>query len=807
MAIVCYNCFREKEGNGPCHYCGYDLEQDKEKYVHALPCGTVLAGKYIIGRVLGQGGFGITYIAQDHSTGKLVAVKEFFPETMSGRGSSNVVVPYSGQYGEDFFYGKDTFLDEAKTLAQFNNSPNIIHVYSYFEENGTAYFAMEYAAGITLQQYIENEGGKITYEQAERLLLPVMEALSVVHTKGLIHRDIKPENIIVGSDGNVKLIDFGAARYSLGEKSQSLDVVLTHGFSPFEQYSRNKGQGPYTDVYAFAATFYYAITGAVPPDSIDRVGADSLIPPGKMISGLSEARENAILRGLAVRPEDRFQTMTAFCMALLRNQPIPPPPPLTFWEKLKKWIATHRGLVVGTAAVLVLALALLFIRPTPDSAPITTDMNNDVPNIDESFSDMYNNVTGTEIDNKNESESEQSESVDDSSHLEAFDDSQDFDDISHIQNNGGFFVQVGERVYFRHYSANIWPYTGILYFGAEDLLLDIAGETEICYYDSTTDTVGVAVVDNGCGRIFYSNNGFYVNRRNSDNICHTWYLSMDGKQEKDIGEYEILGISSDGNYLALKDGDPMKSSYIFYFYDNNVVKPITFDAEDTFLSFCGIQDDQIVFLNHRGANDGGETVWQFDGRSGDLINLGTLKSDDNSDYFAEIQQYLIDDGTVHLLVAWYEGTGHFLSYYSGVKANLWEANSLDTYATPWGEEIYNTPQIWLSEQNGVQFSEFVPGDLVLSEYDVGDLVYYDDSGQPVCLYKNFIEESFYSNEAGGRLPLTMEVSGGAAFLMIGEFSRNEKEDIGWRSAYDLNKIHYLRIPLQENAWVKELYAD
>ena len=259
MMNKCYSCFQEWEGDGACPRCGYDPAVDTDKFPHALPHGTILAGKYITGRVLGQGGFGITYIAQEHSTEKLVAVKEYFPEAMCSRGSSNAIAPYSGHFGEDFFYGKDAFLDEARTLAQFDNSPNIIHVYTYFEENGTAYFAMEYAAGLTLQQYLENEGGKITYDQAERLLLPVMEALSVVHIKGLIHRDIKPENIIVSSDGNVKLIDFGAARYNLGEKSQSLDVVLTHGFSPFEQYSRNKAQGPYTDVYAFAATFYYVI--------------------------------------------------------------------------------------------------------------------------------------------------------------------------------------------------------------------------------------------------------------------------------------------------------------------------------------------------------------------------------------------------------------------------------------------------------------------------------------------------------------------------------------------------------------------
>ncbi len=320
MKDVCYSCFQEKNEEGPCSHCGYDPKQDQGKYDHALPHGTVLAGMYVIGRVLGQGGFGITYGAQEYKSGKLLAVKEFYPDTMARRGSSNTVVPYAGERGRDFAYGKEMFLEEAKTLAQFQKNPNIVHIYTYFEENNTAYFAMEYMEGIDLRRYIEDHGGRLGWREARELLLPVMEALSAVHEKGLIHRDIKPENIMVTPAGTAKLLDFGSARYSLGEKSQSLDVVLTYGFSPWEQYSRHGKQGPYTDVYALAATFYYAVTGIVPPDSIDRVEKDDLVMPSKLGVKLPPQQEQALCGGLSVLPENRLQTIQALRSALYEGR-------------------------------------------------------------------------------------------------------------------------------------------------------------------------------------------------------------------------------------------------------------------------------------------------------------------------------------------------------------------------------------------------------------------------------------------------------------------------------------------------------
>ena len=310
----CYNCFREYDGD-VCPYCGYAEGSDAGKFPLALPHGTILGGRYITGRVLGQGGFGITYVAQDYTDKKLVAVKEFFPEQLAMR-SGSTVSTFSGEREDAYRYGKECFLSEAKTLSEFIGNPNIVRVYSYFEENGTVYFSMEYIDGVSLLEYIRSRGGRIPYEEAKNLLLPVMDALTAVHAKGIIHRDISPDNIFITQDGTVKLIDFGAARYSMGDRSRSLDVVLKHGYAPKEQYARHGRQGPYTDVYSLAATFYRAITGRIPPDSIDRLDEDSIILPSSLGSDIPTFAEDALLTALSVNPAERFQSMQAFKKAL-----------------------------------------------------------------------------------------------------------------------------------------------------------------------------------------------------------------------------------------------------------------------------------------------------------------------------------------------------------------------------------------------------------------------------------------------------------------------------------------------------------
>ncbi len=313
---LCYNCFKERDGQeGPCPWCGFDLAENEKKYPVALRAGTVLNQRYIVGRVLGQGGFGITYLAWDKSLNARVAVKEYMPNDMAARVGTTVSVAMKSR-AEDFTYGLERFNEEARTLAKFMGQPNIAGVTDYFDENGTSYFVMDYIEGISFKTYIANAGGKVSAEEALDVMIPVLRALTAVHAEGFIHRDVTPDNIYITKDGNVKLLDFGSARYSLGDKSKSLDVILKVGYAPKEQYTRRGRQGPYTDVYSCAACLYAAITGYLPPESLERLDHDTLVPPSETGAEIPLYLERAILKGLAVQPEDRFQTAGEFLEAL-----------------------------------------------------------------------------------------------------------------------------------------------------------------------------------------------------------------------------------------------------------------------------------------------------------------------------------------------------------------------------------------------------------------------------------------------------------------------------------------------------------
>ena len=323
---LCYNCFRERpdsqenpDGKGPCPYCGFQLEENEKKYPVALRAGTILNQRYIVGRVLGQGGFGITYLAWDTKLSAKVAVKEYMPNEIAARIGTTVSVAMESR-AEDFTYGAERFQEEARTLAKFMGQPNIAGVTDYFDENDTSYFVMDYIEGISFKTYIANQGGKVTIEEALDVMIPVLRALTAVHSEGFIHRDVTPDNIYITKDGNVKLLDFGSARYSIGDKSKSLDVILKVGYAPKEQYIRRGRQGPYTDVYSCAACLYAAITGFLPPESLERLDHDTLIPPSEAGVEIPLYLERAILKGLAVQPEDRFQTAAEFLEAIESQQ-------------------------------------------------------------------------------------------------------------------------------------------------------------------------------------------------------------------------------------------------------------------------------------------------------------------------------------------------------------------------------------------------------------------------------------------------------------------------------------------------------
>ena len=316
MKNLCYNCFQEKpHPEGPCPYCGFDLEDNVKKYPVALRAGTVLNHRYTVGRVLGQGGFGITYLAWDEKLEARVAVKEYMPNDISTRVGTTVSVAMESR-AEDFTYGEERFKEEARILAKFMGQPNIAGVTDYFDENGTSYFVMDYIEGISFKTYIAGQGGKVSVQEALDVMIPVLRALTAVHAEGFIHRDVTPDNIYITKDGNVKLLDFGSARYSIGDKSKSLDVILKVGYAPKEQYIRRGRQGPYTDVYSCAACLYAAITGYLPPESLERLDHDTLTPPSEAGAEIPLYLERAILKGLAVQPEDRFQTAGEFLDAL-----------------------------------------------------------------------------------------------------------------------------------------------------------------------------------------------------------------------------------------------------------------------------------------------------------------------------------------------------------------------------------------------------------------------------------------------------------------------------------------------------------
>ena len=285
-----------------------------EENLHCLRKGTRLIGHYTIEGVLGQGGFGITYLGIDELHEKKVAIKEFFPQGIVTRNieyQDTVTVTFVGEK-DNYEKGKERFLKEARTMAKFSKDEGIVKALDFFEINNTAYIVMEYLEGITLKQYLR-ENQRIAPEDLIELLVPLIESLDEIHSQGMIHRDISPDNIMVLPDGRIKLMDFGAARdyTEFGEKS--LSIVLKPGYAPPEQYQTHGIQGPWTDIYALCATMYKCITGENPPDAIERVMDDSLKKISEFGIVIPPQEEAAIIKGMSVSAKDRYQDIKDFC--------------------------------------------------------------------------------------------------------------------------------------------------------------------------------------------------------------------------------------------------------------------------------------------------------------------------------------------------------------------------------------------------------------------------------------------------------------------------------------------------------------
>ena len=308
----CLNCMEEFEDHlRICPACGGGKGRE---YPFALKAGSILQGRYIVGNCQRARACDIRYIGWDALFERKVFIEEFYPARLADRDENGRVWPASGQE-EAYRENLGRFVHFRKELIRLYKETDIEEVYSCFEENGTAYLIMEYVEGQSMQAYLRQHGGRISWQEALRILVPVMRALSAVHGQGLLHRDVTPDNIYLTGD-RVKLLDFGAARYSIGDRSHSLDVVLKAGYAPKEQYSRRGRQGPWTDVYSLAACFYAAITGYVPPESLERTERDDLAPFSAYGISIPPVLEQAIWKGLSVNADARFQSMEEFWQAV-----------------------------------------------------------------------------------------------------------------------------------------------------------------------------------------------------------------------------------------------------------------------------------------------------------------------------------------------------------------------------------------------------------------------------------------------------------------------------------------------------------
>ena len=365
--------------------------------LHQLPLGSNLNNRYTIENVIGEGGFGITYKGYDTKLDIPVAIKEYFPQSMVMRDTSgargNTVTPYGGRNKELYEKYLSRFYSEARTLAKLQSIPGIVRVQDYFTENDTAYIVMEYVDGKNLKEYAKEKGGRISCDEALTLFHPVAEALSELHKHDILHRDISPDNIMVTKEGKVTLIDLGASR-ELGDDQRTMTVLLKPGYSSLEQYTSGASQGPYSDLYSFCASFYRVITGKTPQDAMERLNNDTLIAPSVLGINIDPNIEKALLKGLSVKADDRYQSMDVLNDVLYRGkapEPLPKPqgtdkpsPPdigdLSGTDEPEPGDVKKRGkipivIIAGAALAGLVTFLIVFLNMSNQNSVVIVDSN------------------------------------------------------------------------------------------------------------------------------------------------------------------------------------------------------------------------------------------------------------------------------------------------------------------------------------------------------------------------------------------------------------------------------------------------
>lgn len=317
----CFGCM-EEVSSSPCPHCGY-VYQWQANQSFSLQPGSILHGKYLIGSVLGQGGFGITYIGWDLALSRKVAVKEYFPASYVSRNCSvSTALQWlpTAPAREAREAGKEAFLREARKMNQVSAIPQVVHIQDLFEDNNTAYIVMDYIPGENLAKVVHRTG-PMPWEKVRDILLPVADIMQEVHDAGLIHRDLSPDNLMILPDGSIRILDLGAAKEFNLQSAASSVHVAKGGFSPMEQYLMQGRSGPWTDVYSLAATIYYALTGVVPPPAVDRMNKDSLRWDLPQLRQVPDNVVQALQKALTVSLKDRTQDMASFAAGIRTSTP------------------------------------------------------------------------------------------------------------------------------------------------------------------------------------------------------------------------------------------------------------------------------------------------------------------------------------------------------------------------------------------------------------------------------------------------------------------------------------------------------